>query len=132
MFTLQEPEGITLEQENFLSSLDLPENAVILGHIEEGQALSYYTERKNYYDTAFILAPNPQQRVDDARQLFLARSSAPIISLTDYYRITHIYVSPLLRETYEQRTFFFEEDECFRLVAQNQNQEVYEVQCTRT
>jgi hypothetical protein len=130
LLSLQQVEGVTPEEADFLSSLSL-EDATILASLEEGHAIAYYTNQKNFYDTSFILAPNAQERFLDARKVFQSKSLVAIIELTDYYDITHIYVSPYTRNQYDTDIFFFETDDCFEPVQIEGQRILYEVTCSR-
>ncbi len=108
---------------------ELPKDATVLGHIDEGHLITFLTQRKTFYDTNFILAPHAQQRYDAAKIIFLSQSKTTILTTLQQYGITHILVTPLLLEDYPKLNTSFANDDCFLPIYQWKNVTAYEIQC---
>lgn len=120
----------TMENAQLLQEAKLPEDATILGHVNEGQFISYYTQRKNFYDTRFVLAPQAQQRYNDAQTIFLSTSKTKTLSLLNYYGVRYIYLSEQSRKEHEVTSYLFENDPCFKEIGNSTTAQLYEVRCT--
>lgn len=129
LLSFNQTTGVIPAEKEFLSTVHL-EDATILGTVEQGHALSYYTNQKNFYDTRFIFAPQPQQRYEDALKLFQAKSTTTILEITQNYGITHIYVSPQTHKQFNTQEFYFENNDCFPQIAKDSQYKLYEIQCS--
>jgi len=119
------------EEVTFFTDLatQLPSDATVLGHISEGHLITSLTQRKNFYDDNFILAPQAQQRYDDAKLIFLSQSQTTILSTLQYYGISHVLMSPLTVSEYPKANTLFADGACFQPVYEQYNRTVYEVTC---
>lgn len=120
----------SLEEEKMLNSQYFPEGATILANIKEGYFISYTTNRKNFYDEKFTLAPQANQRYDDAKTIFLSTSKTKILSLLNYYNIGYIYLSDLTIKEFGVTNYAFTNDSCFKLIGKTNTSRLYEVKCT--
>ena len=120
----------SLAEEELLSSLSLPEGVTILANVKEGHFISYTTNRKNFYDEKFVLAPQPNQRYKDAKTIFLSTSKTKALSLLNYYNIRYIYLSDLTINENAVANYVFTDDPCFKLIGEIETARLYEVRCT--
>ncbi len=119
------------EKINLLKQTNFSQESTILANVEEGQFISYITNRKTFYDSQFIKAPNSQQRYLDAKKMFQSKSETTIISLLDYYNIKYIYISPLTRNWLNGEHLLIEEDsKCFKEINTKDKTTIYEVKCS--
>ena len=116
-------------EEVFLSNFSFPSDATILSNIKEGHFIAYTTNRKNFYDTQFNLAPDSEQRFRDSKKIYLSTSKISALSLLNFYDIDYIYVSDLTRKELGVNNFIFEKDPCFELKGNTSGSELYEVKC---
>jgi len=120
----------SLEEEKLLSSTSFPEGATILANIKEGNFISYTTNRKNFNDEKFTLAPQANQRYKDAKTMFLSTSKTKTLSLLNYYDIKYIYLSNLTINENHVTNYLFTNDPCFKLIGETKTSHLYEVRCT--
>ncbi len=121
----------TLDEASVFTALSkqLPNDAVVLGSIQEGFLITDLMKRKNFYDENFILAPHAQQRYDDAKKIYLSQSQTTILSTLQEYGITHILITPLTLAAYPDATKTFTDNNCFLPVYQWNNITAYKVTC---
>lgn len=107
----------------------VPKGQTIISHIKEGHLISALANRKNFFDEHFILAPQSQQRYDDAKTIFLSQSQTNVLSLLQNYDVDYVWISSLTKQTYPSTSSLFETSECFDLIYSTETTEVYKVQC---
>ena len=107
----------------------VPPGSTILGHMQQGHLISAVGKHKNFYDENFLLAPQVQQRYEDARKMFLSRSQTTTLSLAQVYGIDYIYFTPLLNESIPSDAPLFTDSDCFRQLVQEGDVVLYEITC---
>jgi uncharacterized membrane protein len=121
--SLEEIDAFTYFQEA------IPVDATVLTHIEEGHLVSTFAKRKNFYDEHFLLAPQSQERYEDARSIYLSQSQATVLTMLHKYGIKYVAVTPKTLAAYPSSTLLFESSECFDPILQRSGIRVYEVKC---
>ena len=95
-------------------NINTPEDAVILGNIDEGNLINVIGKRKNVLDDNFLLAPDPIQRSEDMKTIYTTVSEAIAVNLIKKYGITLIYLSDETKDTYSiDNLKYAENSNCF-------------------
>jgi len=92
----------------------LPQNATILGNVQEGHLITAIAERANVIDSNFLLAPDPLERLKDVDDLYHIVSSAKANQLLKKYHVTAIYFSPATERLYSVHDLKYTNDACFQ------------------
>lgn len=104
-------------------------NATILGTVEQGYLITAIAERKNVFDSDFLLIHNPEQIVQDVRRIYSTQSQTEAINLLNQYKIDYILLTDNAKETYNINELeYSENEECFVLVY-NKKTKIYESKC---
>ncbi|MCD4666585.1 glycosyltransferase family 39 protein, partial [archaeon] len=85
---IQKPDAVI---EKFKIFQEIEEDATILTPIKIGHLTTYITQRKNFMDSNFLLAPDPEQRIKDHELLYSTLLQTKGLELTDKYSIDYIY-----------------------------------------
>lgn len=104
-------------------------DVTVLSTIQEGHLIASQANRKNFFDTNFIFAPQANQRYQDARNMFLSKSQTAVLGQMDYYNINYVYVSSQTKKTYPTTTSIFETGDCFDLVFETNTTKLFEEKC---
>jgi len=102
--------------------------ATVLAAVKEGQALSYYTHRKNIIDTNLFLAHDIHQRYSDLTKIYTSRFQSTALQKINQYHINYIYFSNESVHTYGVQQLYFTDNPCFRLLYEKGVQ-IYGVIC---
>ncbi|MBU0962902.1 MAG: hypothetical protein KKD48_03275 [Nanoarchaeota archaeon] len=95
----------------------------VLGTIYEGNLISYFTDRKNVFDTSFMFAPDSTQRLVDASIIFTSdyeRAS----SLIKNYNIKYLFLSDKTKSVYGIKDLKYADSKCVE-----QHEFVYKIVC---
>jgi len=103
-------------------------DAVILGDVLEGSAISYFTGRKNAADTNFMMVPSINVRMNETRSIFTTRYMINALEVASRYNISHIYMSRGTMEALNQTSLHYEGG-CFPLVY-SEGPKIYVVNCS--
>ena len=76
------------------------EFSLIASTLNEGNIVSFFTNRQNFMDTTFLLAPYPDERLDDLNLLFATSSETKVKEISDKYSIEYIFFSDKARKEY--------------------------------
>jgi hypothetical protein len=99
----------------------------VLGNPDEGNIIATVGRRKNIIDNDFILAPNPDERLNDIKTIYTTISSAVALEYIKKYDIKVIYISDDTRNIYNiSNLSYASNDRCFRSVRGNR---YYVVNC---
>ncbi len=93
---------------------NLPENATILGNINEGNLIATIAQRKNVLDQDFVLAPNAIERLNDVDSLYRIVSIAKAKQLVKKYDITAIYYSSETQAAFDNYELKYAHDRCYQ------------------
>jgi hypothetical protein len=130
VITAQSPSKDEIQTLNYIrenTTLD----ATVLSTIQEGHLLAYQANRKNFFDTNFIFAPQAEQRYADARTMFLSKSQTSVIGQMDYYGLDYIYISSQTQKIYPTTSSTFESGDCFKLLFETDTTKLYEKTCNK-
>ncbi|MGM5479856.1 MAG: hypothetical protein ACQESC_00165 [Nanobdellota archaeon] len=108
---------------------NIDSSSTVLGDITDGHLLATEAGVKTMYDTNFIFAPNPRERFDSARTIFLTRSEVSALEVISKYSIDFIYLSPNIVQRYPVESRIFDESGCFNKIYSNEKTEVYNISC---
>lgn len=111
----------------WLSNHAFPE-ATILASVKEGEALTYYTGRKNIIDTHLFMIQNVGQRYNDLLEVFTSPFEIPVLEKLKQYHVNYIYLSHESKRSYPFQSNHFSDEHCFRLLY-NQSVQIYGVIC---
>ena len=95
--------------------LNLPREAVVLGSVHEGNLIASLAERKTVIDTNFLLAPSPEERLEDVNRIYGGWSGVQSVHLVEKYKIDYVYVSPDTLALYDRENVdYLNETDCFK------------------
>ena len=124
--TIASKELKTYDIKSFEWLENTPENAIILGTLEEGNLISYFGNRKNVIDTNFLLTNNPGQKLEDIKIIYKTPFKTTAIHLINKYGINYIIQTEDSIDKYGKLTFV--NDICFELVY-NKKTKIYKSEC---
>jgi hypothetical protein len=113
--------GMSPSQEELdsLSWMDenLPKDAVVLARTDEGFRVEALSHRRVVQDQDFILQKDAEQRFMDIDAMYKSVSEVDAITLLNKYGVTHIYVSPKMRQEFKTGKPAYSDDaKCFSVV----------------
>ncbi len=101
-------------------------NAVVLSSFDEGNIVSYFTGKKNFVDTNFLLAPSPIQRLGDAEVVYKTFSESKALEIMKRHNIKYILISENTKQTYGIDKLLYVGDlSCFK----HERETIYKVVC---
>ncbi len=108
-----------------------PKNSIILTGINEGNILTYYSERKNLMDNNYIGAPDSNRRYDALNQLYSTESNIKAQELVEEYDIDYIYLSPRTQDEHNIDILPYTQDNpCFTIIKDTpEGGKLYEYTC---
>lgn len=105
---------------------DAAPDATVLAPVSQGHLVSYFTQRKNVADSNFILAPSPQQRLQDIKIAYTTISASKALEIFHKYNIQYIFVSKEAQRVYGiSRPPYLDDETCFK----QRKSTVYEIKC---
>jgi len=92
---LSSREGVSFQTLSDLewARMHLPRDATILGNVNEGHLIASLAERKTVLDSNFLLAPSPEERLQDVYRVYSGWSSLQALDIVQKYGIDYIYLS---------------------------------------
>ncbi|MBT3297473.1 hypothetical protein HN385_00960 [archaeon] len=106
------------------------EGSVIFGNVEEGNLISYYSERKNIMDLEFGMVEDVEQRVEDLKSLYITNFQTLAIGIANDYSVDYLVLTNSAREEYDIDNFNYLSAGCFELLYNNEENKVYKSKCT--
>lgn len=97
------------------------EDTVLLAPLRLGNLIVYENQVANVADTKFLMAPMPEQRLEDIREIYSTSFEINAIELMDDYDVTHLYVP-------QDASIKYLTDACFELVYDKEIK-IYRVKC---
>ncbi|MFA5176501.1 MAG: hypothetical protein WC413_04575 [Candidatus Nanoarchaeia archaeon] len=97
----QVPSNMEIESLEWIKQDSKDLNEVVIGTIYEGNLINYFSGKKNFFDTNFLLAPNPEKRLVDTNILFSSNSEERIISKMKENNIKYIFLSDKTKKLYQ-------------------------------
>jgi len=105
---------------------DAAPGATILAPVSQGHLVAYFTQRKNVADSNFILAPSPEQRLQDIKIAYTTISASKALEIFHKYNIQYLFVSKEAQRVYGvSRPSYLDDETCFK----QRKSTVYEVKC---
>ena len=102
------------------------QNSVILAPYELGNALTYFSERKNVADDNFLLAPNADERLSDINIIYTTGFKIKALELINKYKIDYIYFSSTVMDKHNiTKIPYIDDQNCFELL----REDLYEIKC---
>ena len=80
-------------------------------------------------DTNFLLAPYPDERLDDLNLLFTTNSETRVKEISDKYSIEYLFFSDKARKDYNIDNLKYEGGRCLRKVKEIGKIKAYKVKC---
>lgn len=101
-------------------------NAVVLSAFNEGNIISYFSGRKNFIDSNFLLAPNPVQRLSEAEVMYKTFSESKALEIMKRNHIQFVLLSDKTKETYDiERILYVGDRSCF----EHERPTIYKIVC---
>ncbi len=124
------PTPIEIELLSFIRA-ETPVSSVILGGINEGHLINYYTQRKNVIDTNFIGSGDINDRYNAVEEVYTTESEVFALKNLEKYSVDYIYLSKDMQEDIGKETLSYSiNEECFPLIFQQlDGGKLYEVAC---
>jgi hypothetical protein len=99
---------------------------IIASPVDEGNLITQIAKRKTVVDENFLLAPNPDERVEDMDTAFETWSESAALRIFNKYNASYIYLSENSKEKYNiGRLLYGNDEQCFR----RERQSVYKIIC---
>ncbi|MBS3140649.1 hypothetical protein J4405_00720 [Candidatus Woesearchaeota archaeon] len=102
------------------------EKVVMVSPAEEGSLITYIANKTNVIDEIFLLAPNPDERLEDVNTAFGTWSESSALRIFKKYNATYIYLSDFGKDRYQiGRLLYGENKQCFR----RERESIYKIVC---
>lgn len=99
---------------------------VILSAFNEGNIVSYFSGRKNFVDSDFLLAPNPVQRLNEAEIVYRTFSEAKALEIMKRNHVKFILLSDTTKDTYGiEKILYVGDRSCF----EHERETIYKIVC---
>jgi len=124
-------QGYSLEETQAFGWMSsLPPGSKVLASPSEGHLITFFSGRMNVIDSNYLYIRDIDSLFQDARDIYTSRYETQILDLVAKHGITHILVSPRVKEYYgEGAAFAFSASACFIPVYQEGSMTVYESAC---
>ena len=101
-------------------------NDVVLSAFNEGNIVSYFSKRKNFVDSDFLLAPNPVNRLNEAEIVYKTFSESKALEIMKRNHIKFILLSDNTKMTYDiDKILYVGDRSCF----EHERESVYKIVC---
>ena len=118
-------EKYNIEDLNYLVE-NSDSNAVIISAFNEGNIVSYFSERKNFVDSDFLLAPNPVQRLNEAEIVYKTFSESKALEIMKRNKVKYILLSDNTKRTYDlDKILYVDDRSCF----EHERESIYKIVC---
>ncbi|MBI5393120.1 glycosyltransferase family 39 protein [Candidatus Woesearchaeota archaeon] len=108
-----------------------PQDATILGSVDDGHFITYFSNRKTVADGNFLLIDNINERINDVDAIFTAYSKIKASELLDKYSVDYIFLSENTKQQYNLSDLRFIDEKCFDKIDEY-NVTVYKNKCKVT
>jgi len=105
------------------------EFSLIGSSFNEGNVVSFFTNRQNIMDTNFLLAPYTNERLDDLNSLFTTNSEIKVKEISDKYSIEYLFFSDKARKEYNIDNLRYENGRCLKKVKEIGKIKAYKIKC---
>ena len=103
--------------------------SVFVTTVFEGHQVNYYTGKKAFADTSFLLIPDASERLRDLRTMYTSAIEPKPLSLMREYGTDYIILSDRAESYYNISKISYVTDECFPLIYSGKDLKVYERRC---
>ena len=103
-------------------------NAKILGLLEEGNMISYFSQRKNLMDDQFNFVENSEDLFSDLNALFATPFETQALDITSQHDVTHLVLTPHAQQKYGIKNFRYQTPRCFERIYDKETK-IYQVDC---
>lgn len=101
-------------------------DAVIISAFNEGNIVSYFSGRKNFVDSDFLLAPNPVKRLNEAEIVYKTFSEAKALEIMKRNHIKFMLLSDTTKDTYDiEKILYVGDRSCFEY----EKETIYKIVC---
>ncbi|MEW6063440.1 MAG: hypothetical protein AB1571_03690 [Nanoarchaeota archaeon] len=90
------------------------EDVTILGNAYEGNMINAIAGKKNVMDNFYLLAPNPEQRLNDINVIYNTGSNAIASELLQYNKIGYVFLSTKTKRLYNITDLKYKNEICFK------------------
>ena len=99
---------------------------VVLSAFNEGNIVSYFSGKKNFADSNFILAPNPVQRLGDTEVVYKTFSKSKALEIMKRGNVRYVLLSEKTKETYDiDKILYIDDVSCF----EHERETIYKIVC---
>ncbi len=92
---------------------DANEGDIVFGSLYEGHIITYFSNNKNFFDTDFLMAPNPVSRLLAADALLNLKSSEMALGICKRNNIKYIFFSNKLKRLSGHNVLKYDDMSCF-------------------
>lgn len=89
-------------------------DVTVLGNPYEGHMINAIAGKKNVMDNFYLLAPNPQQRLNDINTIYSTGSNAIASELLQYNKVGYIFLSTRTKQLYNITDLKYKNEKCFK------------------
>jgi uncharacterized membrane protein len=105
-----------------------PEHSTVLGSLSYGHLITTVANRKNVADSNFLLIQNPDQYVNDVKDLYTTLYKTEAFDLIEKYDIDYILFSKKIADEFNIERIKYIDEECFELIYDD-NIQIYKPLC---
>ncbi len=106
-----------------------PEDAVVLATLSEGHKIAYFARRKNVIDANFLTAPLSQERLENVQKAYTTSIKVNAIEVLQQYSVDYIVFSREAKSIYGRERLDYATPDCFELVFENRDAQIYRSKC---
>jgi hypothetical protein len=107
-----------------------PPDSTIIGTVEDGNLIVYFSSRKDLIDTNFLMATDTEERLSDLNLIYTSAISSKAIEIMDKYDADYIILNRDAMEYYNISSIAYVDDDCFPIVYNQKDLKVYKKKCT--
>ncbi len=96
-----------------------PVGSVITATVQEGNLITYFSNRKNIADTNYLLADDPKERLSDIDNIFRTSLRVEAVMTLDKYGSEYILLSEKSKNEYNIEELKYSGDNCFNIVLES-------------
>jgi len=111
------------------ANMNLEDGAIIYSDLSEGNLVTTIANKKSFIDKNFLLAPNVNQRIEDAELLATTWNRALALQKIKNYGINYLLLTDYLRDRYDIKEIKYFDDVCFDKVIGIERGAIYKVLC---
>jgi hypothetical protein len=106
-----------------------PPDSTIIGTVEDGNLIVYFSSRKDLIDTNFLMATDSEERLSDLKLIYTSAISSKAIEIMDFYSADYIILNRHAMEDYNISSIAYVDNDCFPLVYNETYLKVYKKKC---